>query len=155
MINISGYGLDIRLIANVNFPQGVTLDSFADDADTVDTPDLTISDTGMGLNGDLVIWNRANPLEVGINVIPTSQTDVNLHILAQANRVGKRKTSARDVVSLVLNYPSGMIVTLSRGGIITGNMIPGVQTAGRLKTRQYRFRFENVTTTGIASQEIV
>ncbi len=155
MINISGYGLDMRLLASVTFPQGVTLDGFADDGDPADAPDLTISDTGMGLNGDLLVWNRANPLEVGVNVIPTSQTDVNLHILAQANRVGKGKTSARDVITLVMNYPSGMVVTLTRGAIVTGSVVPSVASAGRIKSRQYRFRFENVTVTGINSQEIV
>ncbi|QDH49589.1 hypothetical protein KYLE_42 [Pantoea phage Kyle] len=155
MINVSGYGLVGRLIANRTYPQGVNIADFADDADPADAPDVTISDTGVGLNGDLVVWNRASALEVGVNVIPTSQSDVDLHVLAQANRVGKRKTSAKDVITLVLNYPSGMVVTLTKGTIISGSMIPAVAQQGRIKTRQYRFRFENVVVTGISNQEIL
>lgn len=155
MINVSGYGASIRLLASVTFPQGVTLADFADDADPIDAPDLQISEAAMGLNGDLVVWNRANPLEVGVNVIPTSQSDVNLDVLAAANRVGKRKTSAKDVITLVLQYPSGMVITLSKGTLTTGSVIPGIQSQGRVKTRQYRFKFENVVKSGVSNQEIL
>lgn len=154
MINISGYGSSMRLVASRTFPQGVTIESFSDDADAVDAPDLTVSSAEMGLNGDLVVWNRATPLEVAVNVIPTSQSDVNLDVLANANRVGKGKTSAQDVITIVINYPSGMKITLNKGTLITGSVIPGIQNQGRIKTRQYRFRFENITKTGLAAQEI-
>lgn len=155
MINISGYGLGMRLVASNTFPQGITIKAFADDADAADAPDMTISDTGVGLNGDLVVWNRANALEVGVNVIPFSEDDINLDILANANRVGKNKASARDVISIVMDYPNGGKVTLTRGVIIVGSVVPGIQSAGRIKTRQYRFRFENIVKTGFTNQEIV
>lgn len=155
MINVSGYGASIRILASVTFPQGVTIADFADDADPIDAPDLQISEAAMGLNGDLVVWNRANPLEVGVNVIPTSQSDVNLDVLAAANRVGKRKTSAKDVITLVLQYPSGMVITLNKGTLTTGSVIPGIQSQGRVKTRQYRFKFENVVKSGVSNQEIL
>ena len=118
MINVSGFGASIRLVASNTFPNGVTLSDFADDADPIDAPDLQISEAAMGLNGDLVVWNRANPLEVGVNIIPTSESDVNLDVLAAANRVGKRKNSAKDVITLVLTYPSGMVITLNKGTFV-------------------------------------
>lgn len=155
MINVSGFGASIRLVASNTFPNGVTLSDFADDADPIDAPDLQISEAAMGLNGDLVVWNRANPLEVGVNIIPTSESDVNLDVLAAANRVGKRKNSAKDVITLVLTYPSGMVITLNKGTLTTGSVIPGIQSPGRVKTRQYRFKFENVVKTGVSNQEIL
>lgn len=154
MINISGYGSSVRLVASRTFPQGVTLADFADDADAIDAPDLQISEAQMGLNGDLVVWNRANPLEVALNVIPTSQSDVNLDVLAQANRVGKNKTSAQDVITLVISYASGMRITMNKGTLVVGSVVPGIQSQGRIKTRQYRFRFENVVKSGVAAREI-
>lgn len=155
MINVSGYGASIRLVASRTFPNGFTIADFPDDADPIDAPDLQISDAAMGLNGDLIVWNRANALDVGINVIPTSESDVNLDILAAANRVGKRKTSAKDVITLVMIYPSGLIITLTKGTMTTGSIIPGIQSQGRVKTRQYRFKFENVVKTGMSNQEIL
>ena len=155
MINVSGFGASIRLVASNTFQNGVTLSDFADDADPIDAPDLQISEAAMGLNGDLVVWNRANPLEVGVNIIPTSESDVNLDVLAAANRVGKRKNSAKDVITLVLTYPSGMVITLNKGTLTTGSVIPGIQSQGRVKTRQYRFKFENVVKTGVSNQEIL
>lgn len=155
MINVSGYGASIRLVASTTFPNGVTLTDFADDADPIDAPDLQISEAAMGLNGDLIVWNRANPLECGVNIIPTSESDVNLDVLAAANRVGKRKTSAKDVITLVLTYPSGLVITLNKGTLTTGSVIPGIQSQGRVKTRQYRFKFENVVKTGMSNQEIL
>ena len=155
MINVSGFGASIRLVASNTFPNGVTLSDFADDADPIDAPDLQISEAAMGLNGDLVVWNRANPLEVGVNIIPTSESDVNLDVLAAANRVGKRKNSAKDVITLILTYPSDMVITLNKGTLTTGSVIPGIQSQGRVKTRQYRFKFENVVKTGVSNQEIL
>src|ERR1700756_1611625 len=109
MINISGFGMSVRVTASNTFPNGFTVTEFADDADSIDSPDLDVTDTAMGLNGDLIEWNRAQSIEVSVNVITTSPADVNLEALLEANRVGKGKTSARDVVNLVATYPNGMV----------------------------------------------
>lgn len=154
MINVSGYGLKGRVMASKTFPSGFKVEAFADDADPLDSPDFTAADTASALNGDLVTWSRAAGIEVAFNVIPTSEDDVNLSALLEANRVGKGKKGARDVISITTTYPSGMVVNYSKGVIISGSLIPAVSSSGRIKTRQYRFRFEQVNKSGEAGQEI-
>ncbi|QEG13815.1 hypothetical protein TROPICALSUN_25 [Erwinia phage vB_EamM_TropicalSun] len=143
MINISGYGLQARLVASNTFPNGINITAFADDADSMDSPDFNLADTGNALNGELLVWAKPGPIEVGLNIVPTSDDDVNLDALAEANRVGKGKRGARDVISLVVTYPNGSVVTLNSGVMIVGSILPSVSQAGRFKTRSYRFRFEN------------
>lgn len=140
--DISGFGFQINLIASNTFPNGVSISQFADDADPFDTPAIQIADKGMGLNGDLVVWSSAAPLEVTINVIPDSEDDLNLSALAEANRVSKGKQSARDVITMVGIYPDGKTTTLS-GGKLT-NAIPGspIASSSRKKSKPYTFAFE-------------
>lgn len=152
MINVSGFGLLGRVVANKTYPNGFSLTQFADDADPLDSPDIAIADSANGLNGDMVVWSRPAGIEIAFNIIPTSEDDVNLSTLLEANRVGKGKRGARDLVNIVTTYPSGMIVTYSKGIIVSGSLIPGVSSGGRIKTRQYRFRFENVTKQGESNQ---
>lgn len=148
MQNISGFGLSAQINASVTFPNGFTLTEFADDTDPLDSPDIQIADKAFGLNGDMVVWSRPAGIEVTFGVIPRSQGDQNLAVLAEANRVAKNKRGARDVVGIVWTYPDGMIVNCSPGVMITGAIIPQVSNAGRIKTRLYHFVFENVSKTG-------
>jgi hypothetical protein len=148
MINISAFGISLQVIASATFPNGFPVTEFADDADAVDAPDHDVADTGEGPNGHMVIWNRAVPIEVGMNLIPTSPGDVNANILLEANRPGLGKTPARDIITLVMTYPNGQVVTLNPGGIITGTLLQPVLAAGRLRSHLYRFRFENMTQSG-------
>lgn len=145
MINISGFGLSAVINASNTYPNGFVLTDFADDADPLDSPDFQVADTGFALNGTMVTWSRAQGIEVGFNVIPTSEGDINLDTLLDANRVGAKKNGARDKVSIVFNYPNGDQVTCSEGIVVVGSMLPGVASAARLKSRQYRFRFERIT----------
>ena len=79
-----------------------------------------------------------------MNLIPTSDGDTNLDVLAEANRVGKKKTSARDKVNIVVTYPDGRVVTCSEGVVVTTTVMPSVAGAGRQKSRPYRYRFERI-----------
>ncbi|AYM89216.1 DUF3383 family protein [Serratia sp. 3ACOL1] len=92
---------------------------------------------GMGLNGDLVHWSTAQPLVITLNVIPNSDDDKNLYVLAEANRVAKGKTSARDKITIALTYASGEVRTLSNGVITDAILGNGVASAGRMKTKAY------------------
>jgi len=148
MKNISGFGLQAQVTASNTFPNGFTVTEFADDADPLDTPDLDAADTAMGLNGDMIVWTRPQGIEISLNVIPRSQGDTNLDVLLSSNRVAKNKQSARDSVSIVISYPDGSTATMSSGIIISGPMLPQVASAGRLKTRMYRFRFEQIAKSG-------
>lgn len=145
MQDVSGFGLRIRLTASVTFPAGITLTQFADDADPFDLPSVQVADKAMGLNGDMVVWSRANPIVTTLNVIPNTEDDRNLAILLNANRVSRGKNSARDVITMVGVYPDGRTVTLSNGKITDGVPGNGVASSGRLKTKPYAFAFEGLS----------
>jgi len=142
-VDISGFGLQINLIASNTYPVGVILTQFADDADPFDLPSLQIADKAMGLNGDLVGWSKANPTIITMNLIAGSDDDETMNILLQANRVGKGKIGAKDKITLTGIYPDGTFITAINGLITDG--IPGksVSSAGRYKSRSYSFAFEN------------
>ena len=91
MQNIQGFGTFMVLRASETYPTGIVLTELADDTDPFDIADLTIADTGMGVNGDLVVWSSANPIEVTIAVIPGGPDDQNLATLMERNRPAKNK----------------------------------------------------------------
>ncbi len=143
MSDISGFLTEIVLVASSTFPAGISITEFADDADPIDVPSIPLYATAMGLNGDLLTWSSANPITATVNVIPQSGNDVNLGILAEANRTGKGKTSARDIITLTLLFPNGSGVILTQGSITDAMLSNSVASAGRLKSKPYAFAFEN------------
>lgn len=144
--NISAMGVSVRVVASRTFPAGFTVTQFADDADPIDLPSVQVMETAMGVNGDLVIWSRANPLTATINVIPGSDDDKNLAILLEANRPGRGKTSAMDEITLTVVYPDGSTLTLTGGVITDGPPGLSIASAGRQKSMAYAFAFENKST---------
>ena len=139
--DVTGFGVVINIIASNTFPAGFTVTQVADDADPLDFASVKIADTAMGVNGDLIVWAKAVPLPAVVNVIPGSADDINLQILADANRVAQGKASAGDVITMTVIYPDTTVVTLT-GGRITDSMFgKSVAGAGRLKTKPYAFAF--------------
>lgn len=143
-MDISATGAKVRLVASKTFPSGFDLTQFADDTDPFDTASMQIADKAMGLNGDLITWGKANPVPVALAVIPGSEDAKNLGALFEANRVGKGKTRAGDVVTVTVSYPDGRTKTFQKGAITDGPAAEGIASAGRLKTSTYQFVFENV-----------
>jgi hypothetical protein len=149
--DIGGFGLIITLRASSTFPAGMIIQQFADDADPFDFPDLQVADIAMGLNGDLLTWSRAMPLVTQLAVVPESSDDNNLAVLLAANRVGKNKQSAQDKITLVGKYPSGYSVTLTNGRLTNGSISNSIASAGRMKSKVYKFAFENVLIARVGS----
>lgn len=147
-VNISGFGLSARVKASTTFPEGFVVTQFSDDQDPVDNPELVIAETAMGLNGDHVVWSKATPLDLTLNVIPESDDDTNLTVLIDANRVAKGKRGARDSIDITLNYPNGRILSLSGGVVISGSAATSTASSGRFKTKAFKFRFENIARSG-------
>jgi len=143
MNDISGNGLRINLIASVTFPIGINLTQFSDDSDPLDIPSLQIADSAMGLNGDLIFWSKANPIKPSLSVIAESDDDIVLSILMEANRVGRGKSGAKDILTMTALYPTGRFITFINGVITDGNPANAVASAGRIKTKLYSFAFEN------------
>lgn len=143
MNNISGFNLLVNVIASNTYPVGFPVTQFADDTDPFDLPSIQIADKAMGLNGDLIVWAKASPINITLAVIPGSLDDVNLGILFEANRVGRGKIGAKDVITLTGIFPDGRILTLTKGAITDGMPGNSVASAGRLKSKSYIFTFEN------------
>jgi hypothetical protein len=144
MNNIGGFGLTILMRASITFPAGFTITQFADDADPFDIPSIQIRDKGMGLNGDLVSWGKAQPVNIKISVIPDSADDINLAILLRTNKVGAGRNPVTDTINLVGTYPDGNIIVLNNGVITDGPPASGVASSGRMKSKEYSFSFENM-----------
>lgn len=139
--SVTGFGIVVTLIASNTFPTGLPVTQFSDDTDPILINDVKIADTAMGLNGDLLAWAKATALPMTLNVIPGSADDVNLQILANANRVGQGKNSANDVLSATIVYPDGSVVVLTGGIITDASFGRGVQSSGRQRTKSYSFLF--------------
>lgn len=141
--DISGYGLEILVVAQETFPVGFNITEFADDADPMSVETLTIGDSSMGLNGDLITWSTPNPIQVTLNVIPDSDDDINLSLLAEANRVGKGKRAVFDSITITKTIPGELPTILTDGKMISANPLTSVQQGGRKQTKPYTFVFEN------------
>ena len=147
MQDISVFGIRVQVVASQTFPSGINITQFADDADPFDAPSMQIRDKAMGVNGDLISWSKANPIPVTLNVVPNSEDDKNLSVLFEANRVGKGKQGARDVISITAVYPDGKTASFSQGVITDGQPANSAQSSGRMKSKAYAFAFENVNRT--------
>lgn len=143
--DVSGFGSVVNLIASNTFPVGMVITQFADDTDPFDVPSIRIGDVAMGVNGDLLGWNKAVAIPTTISVIPGGEDDVNLSILANANRVGQGKVSAYDILTLTVIYPDGSLVTFNNGKITDAPAAKSISSSGRLKTRTYGFSYESIT----------
>jgi hypothetical protein len=142
-VDISGFGLRINLIASNTLPIGVNLTQFADDSDPLDIPSMQIADSAMGLNGDLITWSKANPIKATLNLIAGSEDDTIMALIFEANRVGRGKTGARDIITMTVLYPDRRFITLTNGVITDGMPGNAVASAGRLKSKAYALSFEN------------
>lgn len=147
MQNISGFSLSAAITASKSFSSGFVVNQFTDDTDPLDSPDLQLAEVSFGLNGDMMTWSRASGIEVAIGIIPDGEDDKNLQAIVLANRVGKNKSGARDVINIVFTYPDGKKVSCSNGVMTTGPGMTAIASSGRSKSKVYRFRFENVTKT--------
>lgn len=143
MKDISGTGLSILVIASNTYPQGILCTAFADDTDPMDIPEITITESGMGLNGDLVTYSSPQPIQISLSLIPGTPEEIAMAFLLEANRVAKNKRSANDEITMVINYPTGERRTLKPGRITGGLPGLGVSSEGRTKTPTYNFVFEN------------
>ena len=147
MQDISVFGIRVQVVASQTFPAGINITQFADDADPFDAPSMQIRDKAMGVNGDLISWSKANPIGVTLNVVPNSEDDKNLGVLFEANRVGKGKQGARDVISITAVYPDGKTASFTQGVITDGQPANSAQSSSRMKSKAYTFAFENVNRT--------
>lgn len=142
-VDVSALGIKATLVAVPSYPTGFTMTQFADDGDSLNIPDMTIMQSGMGVNGDMVVWRTAVPCEVDINLIPGTDDCKNMENLFKLNMTQKNKISSKDVLTLTIEHPSGKIDVLTHGYIIGGKPAQDYSANGRAKTRTFRMVFEN------------
>lgn len=143
MQDISAFGFQIRLIASFTFPTGITITEFSDDGDPFDIPAIQIADKSMGINGDLIVWSTAKPIDVTLSIIPDSESDDNLSILLANNRPSRGKLIVNDMITLTGIYPDRSNIILQNGRLTNGMPGKSISTSGRIKTRPYTFTFES------------
>lgn len=142
-VNASGFGLRATVFATTTIPLGYSVTQFDKGADSVDIPTIEIAGAEMGPNGDLVTYASANRIDVTLNVIANSEDDKMLSILAEANRPARGKRPVNDKITLVLTYPDGRYVSLIEGVVMSFSPADGMADTGKLKTKEYKFSFEN------------
>jgi len=143
MTDVSSNGLIVHVIASETLPTGFPITNFADDGDSIDVPATPLADKAMGPNGDLVTWAKASPVNLTINIIPNSLEDRLMSLIANANRAGKGKQSANDIITVIAYFPSGSVHTYANGRITDSSPGNSATSAGRMKSKPYTFTFEN------------
>jgi hypothetical protein len=142
MINISGFGLSIVVIAISSFPNGFALSEFADDTDPLTVDQLEPTGYEQLYDGSLFFYDKTAPIKVSVSVIPGSADDTNLKILLQGRKGSPPHLPIPDITSMVITYPDGGIVGFSKGSIVSGPLSDTVQSAGRKKSNTYDFIFD-------------
>jgi hypothetical protein len=141
MLNISGFGLKVTVLAIQTFPMGFTLSEFADDVDPIAIEETQPSDFEMLYDGSLFAFEKAAPILASVSVIPGSDDDMNLRMLLQAKKGARSLFPVEDITSMVISYPGGGRVTLTEGTILKGPLADSVIQSGRKKGNTYSFAF--------------
>ena len=142
-VDVSALGIKATIVAIPSYPVGFTLTQFADDGDSINVPDLTTMQSGMGVNGDLVVWRVPTPVEIDVNLIPGTEECQNMENLFKLNMTQKNKVSSKDIITMTIEHPDGKISILTNGYIVGGKPIQDYSASGRAKTRTFRLYFEN------------
>ncbi len=142
-VDISAMGLKVLIKAVPTYPVGIEITHFADDGDSLNVSDLTIMESGMGVNGDMVVWRVATPCEIDLNLIPGTDECKELEKLFSLNMTQKNRVSSKDVISMIITHPDGHQSILSNGYIIGGKPTQDYSSTGRANSRSFRFVFEN------------
>lgn len=141
MIDISGHGTSVTVVALSSFPQGFSLTKFADDQDPISCEAVEPTGFEMLYDGSLFAFDKAAPIKVVISTVPNSDDDINLKILLQARKGAAKIIPLPDVTSIIISYPDGGRVMLSGGTIISGPLADSIQASGRKKGNSYTFVF--------------
>jgi hypothetical protein len=140
MIDISGFGTGITIVALQSFPVGFSVSEFSDDKDPLVCEPMETVAWKMLYDGSLFQYTKADPVRVSLSVIPGGSDDINLKILLQGSLSASGILPLPNTTSMVLNYPSGMVM-LSNGTIYRGPVADSIQASGRKSGNTYDFAF--------------
>lgn len=142
-MNVSAMGIKVQIIAVPTYPVGVILTKFADDGDSIELPEMTIMQRGMGVNGDMVIWKTAVPCSFAVNLIPGTDECNDIERLFNLNMVQKNRVASTDVLTAIITHPNGKVTMLTDGYIEAGKPFQDYSSNGRAKSRRFSFVFQN------------
>ena len=141
--DIGALGSSVTIIAVPTFPQGIVVKDFATDTDPLVVDDVEVTNTEVGVNGDVVSWHRATTIPVTLSVIPNGESDRNLQILVNANRGAKNKVATNDDITMIVASPDGTMETYTGGVIVSGKIGKSIGSDGKVRTGTYSFVFAN------------
>lgn len=141
MIDVSGFGTGIVVLALQSFPMGFSLSQFADDVDPIAAKEVDAIGYEMLFDGDLFAFDKAAPIEVSVSVVPGSSDDINLKILLQSKKGAAAILPLPDITSMVITYPDKGRVILTKGTIVRGPLLDSIVSNGRKKGNTYTFVF--------------
>lgn len=141
MVNISGFGTSIRIVALQSFPVGLNISSLSDDQDSLIIEEVESVGYQLTYDGGICIYDKAAVVRVSIAVIPNTEDDINLKLLLSARKGGFKWLPIQDVTSMLITYPDGARVAFSNGTIISGPLGDSIEQSGRRKTNRYTFVF--------------
>jgi hypothetical protein len=141
MINISGFGTTITVVALSSFPMGFSLSQFADDQDPLVVEEIEPTGYEMLYDGSLFAFDKAAPVRLTVSVIPGSDDDINLKILLQARKGAASIIPLPDQTSVIISYPNGGRVMLTNGTITKGPLADSILQTGRKRGNTYSFVF--------------
>lgn len=144
MINVSGFGLKVNIVALQTFPMGFNIEHFADSENAIEFDPIEPVGYEMLFDGELFAFDKAAPVIVSIGVIPQTDDDINLKILLTSKKGNVNWLPFNDITTMVINYPDGGKVVLSNGTILSGPIGDSVLQSGRKDCNTYRFAFGTV-----------
>lgn len=142
MNNISTSGISITLTGSRVLPM-IQLTQFADDADPFDIDHTTISQNAMNANGDMVVWSTPTAKPITLNIIPGSDDDNNLQLIANSNTTQGRNIKPLDEFQMIASYQDGRRV-IAKGGVIVSADLGTSAATQRRKSKQYVFAFQEI-----------
>ena len=154
MIDISGFGARITILAIQSFPVGFVLSQFADDQEPLAIEDIEATGHEMLMDGSIFIFDKAVPVKIMVAVIPGSSDDINLKILLQARKGAASILPLPDITSMVISCPDGGKALFTNGSIIKGPLADTIQQSGRKKGNVYTFIFGSFAGAQSAKQVI-
>ena len=140
MIDISGFGTGITIVALQAFPEGFSVSEFSDDKDPLVCEATETNAWDMLYDGSLYFYTKADPIKLSLSVIPGGNDDTNLKILLQGSLSSSGILPLPRTTSMILNYPSGFVM-LSNGTIYRGPVGDSIQASGRKSGNTYDFVF--------------
>ena len=126
---------------------GRTITEFVDDANPVDSPDVTISNVGYSLGGKMYRTAHLAPILLSITVIPGSSDDNFLWkemVKLRPNEGDTSEYAKPGTATITTHGANKESFSFKKGTIVSGPLGPSVSGDGKMKGRTYTFAFSLV-----------